>query len=504
MRFTEGQDIDNLNPILTTQILVSDLSTLTAGYFFLYDQRDELVPWLCVEVPTQANHLISADGKTLVYKLRRNVVWQDGVPFTANDVAFSVRTILDPKVNTASTVGFDHIARLETPDPYTVVVHLKMPDASFVSRFLTPGVGSAVLPKHLLEGRDVNHAAYNGLPVGIGPFKYVRWTRGSSVELEAFDRWWGGPPKLRKIVYEIIPDFNAAFNQLHAHDLDVVGRFPNNLIPPAKTIAQTNTLDFDETAYEHIDFNLTHPPLDDVRVRRALAHAIDPAAIVAKVDHGSGYLSCTMIPHFSWAYDDHAPCYSFDLAMASRLLDEAGWPRGPDGVRRHGGRPLRLTLVSTIGNLSRDQSAILIQSWFKAIGVDLSYRRYQANQLFAKRTGILDSGNFDLGLFAWYWSPDPNIRDLYACDQAPPHGQNESRYCNHAVDGLLDDALTHYDRTRRRADYVRAQDLIATDMPSFVLYQSVGHTLARDDFHHLDPGPIQLFSHPAALSRGRS
>jgi peptide/nickel transport system substrate-binding protein len=500
LRFTEGQEVDTLNPILTTQIVVTDLSTLTQGYLLLYDRRDELVPSLALRVPTQSKGLISRDGLTITYELRRGVVWQDGAPFTSADVAFSVKTILDPKVNASSTEAYDNIASVATPDPYTVVLHLKHPDSSLVSRFLTPGIGSGILPKHLLDGQAINGNPFNSKPVGLGPFQYVRWTRGSEIDMVAFDRWWGGRPKLRRIVYRIVPDANTALSQLQTHELDAFGRFPNTQYAQAKAIPNTRTLDVDSTAYEHVDFNLQNPDLADPRVRRALAHAIDIPAIIAKINHGQGVAACTPIPTFSWAYDALARCYPYDLTVAARLLDAAGWRIGTDGMRRRGGWALELTLVSTAGNVTRDQTAALIATSFRQLGVQLEYRRFQANQLFAHRVGILQMGKFDLALYAWYWNPDPDLSVLYACDQWAPHGQNVVRYCNRDFDRLLADAKNQYGRTRRRSDYVKAQQLLSDDVPSVTLSQQRVHLTADDDFRRLDPGPILLFSNPALIS----
>jgi peptide/nickel transport system substrate-binding protein len=182
------------------------------------------------------------------------------------------------------------------------------------------------------------------------------------------------------------------------------------------------------------------------------------------------------------------------------LLDAAGWHMHADGVRYKNGKPLRLTLVSTVGNLSRDETAIIVQAAFRRIGVPLQYIRYQANQLFANGIGILSSGKYDLSLYAWFWGADPDISNLYSCAQRPPHGQNYSRYCNPQVDRLLQDALTHYDRQTRRADYVKIQQLIAHDVPSVVLFQRVDHLTADTRFSNLDPGPYLLFTKPAAIS----
>jgi len=497
LRWTEAEDIDNLNPLLTTEILVTDLSAMTQGYLVRPDASGTLVPSLALTVPTQANHLISRDGKTIVYKLRHGAVWHDGRAFTSADVAFSVATILDPRFNVANRIGFDDIARVDTPDPYSVIVHLKEPYSPFVSLFLTPHVGSGILPVHLLRGHDLNHATYNALPLGLGPFRYVKWSRGSEVELAAFDRWWGGRPKLRRILYRVIPDATAAVNQLRTHELDGFARIPNEEYPSAKAVPGTRTLDFPTTSFDHIDFNVQNPVLADRRVREALAHAIDRKTILEKIDRGSGVITCSPVPTASWAYAARTPCIAFDLAAANRLLDAAGWKMGRGGVREKAGRALRLTLVSTVGNLTRLEAAVLIQSAFAKIGVDLAYRRYPANQLFAHPDGILASGKFDLALYQWFWGVDPDLSDLYSCAAVSPRGQNEARYCNPQVDRLLHDAIVHYDHARRRADYVRVQEILAHDLPSIVLSGVVGHFTINSDFQNVNPGPTLILTTPA-------
>lgn len=501
LRWSDGEDIDNLNPLLSTETLVNDLSSFTMGYFFVFDDKGNPVPSLCVKVPTQENGLISRDGKSITFKLRRGVLWQDGVPFTSADVAFTVATILDPKTNVLTRDGWDDIARVDTPDKYTAIFRLKRPYAAFLNRYFTPVGNPAILPEHLLEGHDVNHDPYNALPVGLGPFRYVRWNRGNDVEMVPFDRYWGGKPKLREVVYEVIPNANSLLTQVGSGEIDAYVRVPTAQLDDARAIAGTHTIGYDTLSYGHIDFNLARPALRDPRVRRALAQAIDVRYLWENVSRRSGYLACTPISHLSWAFDPHAPCYPFNLKAAAALLNDADWKMGADGIRRKDGRALSLLFAGSTGNPGLDATVLIIQRWFKQIGVALQYRTYPTNQLFASYAagGIVATGKYDLTSYAWSLPPDPDIRNLVACTRIAPAGQNYMHYCDRAVDRALDDALVTYDRAKRRADYILVQERLARDEPFVVLTQRTDHITARDAVTGLRPGPSMIFWNPTQI-----
>lgn len=501
-RWADAEDIDNLNPLLSTETLVNDLSSFTMGYFFVFDDKLQPIPSLCLVVPSKENKLISADGRSLTFKLRHNVVWHDGAPFTSADVAFTVKTILDPKMNVLTREGFDLIERVDTPDKYTAIFRLKKPYAAFTNRFFTPVGNPAILPKHLLDGVEINHAKYNALPVGLGPFRYVRWSRSSEVVMEAFPRWWGGAPKLKRVVFKVIPDANTAMSQLHSHEIDAYVRVPNNIFQRVERIPGTRTLAYDTVSYGHVDFNLKNPALADLRVRQALAMAINVTELRDKVDHGSGFLACTPVSHLSWAYDAHAPCYPFDLKRASALLEAAGWKPGPDGIRTKNGRSLRFDFAGNTGNPGLDTRVVLIQNWFKQIGVGLDYFRYPTNKLFASYAGggVVATRHYDLASYAWGLAPDPDNANIVACSRISPAGQNYMAYCNPAVDRALNDAAQHYGRSRRIRDYISVQEALAHDVPFIVLSQRTDRITINDDFTGLRPGGAMIFWAPQSIS----
>lgn len=501
-RWADGEDIDNLNPLLSTETLVNDLSSFTMGYFFVFDDKGNPVPSLCLEVPTLANQLISKDGKSITFKLRHGVLWHDGKPFTSADVAFTVKTIQDPKTNVLSREGWDLVDRVDTPDKYTAVFRLRKPFAAFINRFFTPVDNPAILPKHLLEGQDVNHAAYNSLPVGLGPFRYVRWVRGSEVDMEAFPKWWGGPPKLKRVIFKVIPDANTMKTALETHIIDAYVRVPNNQYEQVERIPHTRSISFDTTSYGHIDFNVTTPVLRDPQVRQALARAIDVRTMWAKVDHHSGFLACTPISHLSWAYDPHAPCYPFDLKAAAADLQRDGWIIGTDGLRHKNGRALRFVFAGNTGNPGLDSRVILMQQWFKQIGASLEYVKYPTDRLFASYAagGIVATRHYDLTSYAWALGPDPDMTNFVACSAISPKGQNYMGYCDPAVDAALEDALRNYDRSARKRDYFSVQQHLGEDVPFVVTSQRTEHMTYNDDFKGLKPGPVMDFWNPQEIS----
>jgi peptide/nickel transport system substrate-binding protein len=504
MLYTEGEDIDTLNPILTDEVVVLDLSKLTQGYLVMPDAHGAMTPSLALRVPTQANGLISRDGMTVTYELRRGVHWTDGAPFTAEDVLFSVRTILEPAVNVPSRTGYDQIAAIAAPAPDRVVITLKRPDSSFSSLFLAPGVGSGILPAHVLRGVALDHAAYNTLPAGLGPFRYVRWKRGDRVELQASPTWWGPKPNLQRITYTIVADQTTDIDELRTGELDAdVRPFPI-MAGQLEALAGVTTDTPASDGFESVSFNWTHPLLQDRRVREAIAAAIDRAAIVAHVNHGVGTLACSPMPIVSWAYAAGVHCPAYDPARAAALLDAAGWRRDASGIRRKNGAALALRIVSTAGNIGRDETVTIIQSALAKLGVGLTYVRFPASQLFSHDHGILEDGKYDLALYTEYWGPDPGVgfADFFSCANRAPQGSNFGRYCNPRVDAALADAAVHYDTARRRADYVRAQMLLEDDVPHVVLYdqpQIVAFTKRLTGIH---PEPFGPFPHPWTIAAG--
>ena len=474
LRMAGRQDPDNLNMLLGTQTVDTDLSMFWAGYLFNFNDRNELEPELAARVPTLRNGDISPDGLTVTYHLRRGVLWQDGAPFSARDLVFTWKALLDSRNAVVSRVGYDIVSRIDIPDQYTAVVHLKRRFAPFVATFFTMANHSdSILPEHLLaKYPSINRIAYNELPVGTGPFRVAKYERGSEIEFVANDRYWRGRPKLDRIEYHIVPNDNTILNMLQSHQVDFFFRAPETMAPQLHGIPGVRVVLSPFTRYADIGFNAAVPALTDVRVRQALAYATDRAALIDKVTHGVTIAGDTDQPPFFWAYDPHARHYPHDPAAAASLLNDTGWKSGANGIRQKNGEPLTLTLVSFTGSNTIAAAEALLQAQWRQAGVDVSIKNYPSGQLYATKSagGIEQAGKFDVIVENWANGADPDDSILLLCSMAPPNGWNVYHFCNPGFDAAERTALGSYDRATRKGAYARAQEIAADELPFLVLW----------------------------------
>lgn len=475
----------SLNPLLATNTAENFLASLAFDLLVTIDGKGNQVPDLAAQVPTLENGGISKDGLTITYRLRRNVKWQDGAPFTSADVKFSWQAVMNPSNNVVERRGYDQVRSVDTPDPYTVVFHLKSPFAPFVDTvFGESDDPFRIIPKHLLAKEpNINQVPFNQLPIGTGPFKVTRWIHGDRIEYAANPYYFRGAPKIHAITVFIVPDGNTEESELRAHDLDLVpdiatANLANLRARPAQGVT---TLLTPGPIYAAILFNLQHPPLDDVRVRRALAYAIDEKRIIDTLLFGTAVPAAADLSDFYWAYNPNVARYPYSPAKAQALLDAAGWTKGAGGMRQKNGRPLSLQLTYGQGNATSRQMGVQIQSDLRKAGIDVQVKAYTYTMLYATKAmgGILNGGKFDLAEYVWVAGADPDDSSAWMCGMAPPDGNNSTHYCNPQFDAAERDALTHFDRARRKKDYAITQQLLASDAPAaFQYYQRSRYALA--------------------------
>ncbi len=497
LRYATAEDITGLNPHIAQQTVVNYLSALTMAYLLKTGPHNEAVPELATEVPSQKNGGISADGKTLTYHLRRGVKWSDGQPFDADDVVFSTHVVLNPLNNEVGRDGWDLIDKIDEPDKYTVVYHLKRPYVPAIFTFFsTAGANPCVLPKHLLvDLPDINTAPYNSLPIGIGPFKYKFWRRADSIELEPNPLYFRGLPKLQRIVFKIVPDRNTVVTQLRTHEIDLWLPVASRYYDDLKTVPGIALLRQPSYYFGHIDFNTERPALRDPRVRRALLLATDRKTMRDKIGRGIGILQDGVISPMNPAHDPNLGFTAFDPKGAAALLERAGWKLGPDGVRVKDGARLTLEFATSAGTPDVDAANELIRTWWKAIGVELTFKHYPAPLMFAPyaQGGIVYSGRFDVISFRWGGDPLGDLSNLYECTQRPPNGQNDPRYCNKEADALMERFKETYDANARLPIGYKIQAILARDVPIFVTTIAEDIYAYNDDLRGFHPNQLSAF-----------
>jgi peptide/nickel transport system substrate-binding protein len=498
LRIATSLSPNTLNPILSTQQVEAFVEALMMDPLVATDEKGRDVPVLAAAVPTLENGGISRDGLTITYRLRHDVRWQDGAPFTSRDVAFTYRAIMNPATAVGTRHGYDEIARVETPDAYTAVFRLKRPFAPAVNTFFADSDAPyQILPAHLLERyRDLNHVPFNEKPVGTGPFKVVRWARGDRIDFVANDDYFLGKPKLRRIELHLVPDENTIVSQLRAHEVDWFTFASPRAYPQLTEIPGVGVRLVPMNAFDAIMFNTTRAPLDDPNVRRAIGYAIDKRLLVKQATFGTTIPATEDLPPSIWAFDPTAGTSGHHAAAANCLLDAAGWRRGADGVRTKQGRRFTIGMAFRSDSITDRTRSVLIASMLHDAGIETELKGYTTSLLYGPPgSGILADGKFDAGLQTWYAGSDPDDSTQLTCDQVAPKGFNWARYCNAAMDAAQHMALSHYDRPTRKRAYATIEQLLARDAPFVFLWWPRQIEAANTDLKGFRPnGMVQTWN----------
>jgi peptide/nickel transport system substrate-binding protein len=464
---------DNLNPLLGTQVIDTDLSLFWGAYLYLLDDNMHMQPELATKMPTMENGGVSKDGRRIEYHLRPGVKWQDGMPFTADDVVYSWHQVMNPRNDTGSRQGYDLITRIDEPNKQTLIVHLRQKWSPFVSTFFTMSSTTyCILPKHALSKyRDLNNVSFNRLPIGTGPFKVVSNANGK-IKMVANKTYWRGAPKLDQIDFSVIPDDQALLDMVKLHQVDFYVNASQALEPQLHGIRGATVYLYPFTRFTDIGFNTSRPQLRDVRVRRALAYATDRTQLITHVTHGVNLPADGDQPPFFWAHDDAVRKYAYNPRLAAQLLDEAGWHLRSDGLRYKHGLPLKLQMVGFSGSSTTTEAEQWIKAEWREVGVEVSVQNFSSDRLYASKAdgGIEQLGQFDVAFEEWANGVDPDESQLFLCHLRPPAGWNIYHYCNPALDAAESKAVSDYSQRQRKRDYAKVQEILAQDLPVFVIW----------------------------------
>ena len=458
-------DIDTLNVYSTGY--TGEVPAAVVEGLLAPDAHAHYVPVLAVEVPSLENGGITLTDQgrrmKIRYQLRPGVKWSDGAPFSSADVKFTWEALKNPDFIAESKEGVADIESIETPDPLTVVVNYKHVSPNYASTLFTFGI----LPKHALEGRNLNADIYNEKPLGTGPFMVSEFKRGQYVVCVRNPNYWRRDesdtqlPYLDRIVFKIIPDTNTLMTQLRSGEVQLTSSIPYAYAVQLKSSPNFELIENQTLSWHHIDFNFNGPKaLRDIKVRRAIAHAINKASIERALGGFPKAIKSPVVPILN-LYSPDTPDYPFDPKRAEALLDEGGYVKGADGIRTKDGARLSVSIVGQAGKTEDQIAEQVIAANLKTVGIEL----YLDNKAGVAFREARYKGGFDILFGRWITSSDPD----YAIFFGSAGANNGQSYKNPALDSVFTELGQTLDVTRRKELAARFQAIVAEDLPTIPL-----------------------------------
>ncbi|HEX6879227.1 MAG TPA: ABC transporter substrate-binding protein, partial [Terriglobales bacterium] len=410
------------------------------------DEHFNLQPWVAEgwEIP---------DPLTYIFHLRHDVRFSDGRTLTSADVKWTLDSIMKGNIRTAKATTYQFIDRVDASDPYTLTIKLKEPYAPLLWNLSDGAFG--IVP----AGSGDNFSQH---PVGSGPFRLVSMEQDKDVVVERNPDYWGQAAKIPRIRFIVVPDATTRALELRKGSADAA----INAVSPDTVIALEKNSDLvieraPGTIYAYIALNLRDPILKDVRVRQAIAYALNRKPLIEYLWRGLARPASSILPPEHWAYNPNVAHYDHDPAKARQLLDDAGYRPGSDGVRFH------ITMKTSTEESTRLLAAVM-QQQLHDVGIALDIRSFE----FATFYADVQKGSFQLFSLRWIGgNEDPDIfENVFDSHSFPPRRQNRSFYSNPSVDALIADGRSTVDQVKRRADYFELQRIVAEDLPYINLW----------------------------------
>jgi peptide/nickel transport system substrate-binding protein len=410
------------------------------------------------------------DPLTYIFHLHHGVKFHDGRPLTSRDVKWTFDSLLTGKIRSAKTSTYRFVDRIDAPDDFTVVFYMKEPDAALLWNISDGAIG--IVPFD--SGSEM--ASH---PVGSGPFKFVSSETDKEVIIERNDDYWGGKARLARVRFAVVPDATTAALELRKG----TGDLSINFLTPdtVHTLEREPFLAVEHapgTEIQYLGFNLRDPILKDVRVRQAIAYAIDRRPMIQYLWGGWAAPARSILPPQSWAYNGNVPAYDHDPEKARTLLDAAGYPAS-NGVRFH------ITMKTSTTESTRLMVAV-IQQQLREVGIVLDIRSFESATFLAD----VIHGAFQMYGLRWVGgNQDPDIFYVFHSSRFPPNGANRGRYSNPKVDALIDQARREVDRNSRKKTYADLQLILANELPYIDLWYLDNVLVHNKRVHNLQLNP---------------
>ncbi|MDP2852919.1 MAG: peptide-binding protein [Smithellaceae bacterium] len=475
-------DASNLIPLLASDSASHAVAGMVFNGLVKYDKNMNVVGDLAESWD------ITQNGLVITFHLRKGVKWHDAKPFTSADVLYTYQVTTDPKTPTAYAGDFLKIKKAEALDDYTFRVTYDKPFAPALISW-----ASAILPKHLLAGKDITKSPLTRHPIGTGPYKFKEWVAGQKIVLVANDDYFEGRPYIDGRITRIIPDTATMFLELRAQNIGMMG------LTPLQYTRQTDNNLFKENfnkyrylsfAYTYLGYNLKNPLFTDKRVRQAISYAINKNEIVSGVLLGLGKPATGPYKHGTWAHNDKVKTYNYDPAKARELLKQAGLTdTNNDGVLEKDGKPFEFEILTNQGNETRQKCAEIIQRQLKEVGIIVKIRIVEWSAFV---TNFINKRRFDAVILGWTIPLDPDAYDVWHSSKTAAEELNFISYKNPEVDDMLEKGRSTFNQDERKKYYDRFQEILAEDQPYTFLYVPEDLIIISSRFRGIEPAPIGI------------
>jgi peptide/nickel transport system substrate-binding protein len=474
-------EASNLIPILSTDSASHDISGYVFNGLVKYDKDLNVVGDLAESWD------FSPDKLTITFHLRKNVRWHDGKPCTAHDVMYTYKVIVDPKTPTAYAGDFSLVKKAEVIDDYTFRVTYDKPFAPALISW-----GASIMPRHLLEGKDITTSPLGRAPVGTGPYKFKEWVTADRIALTSNHDYFEGRPYVDRRIFRVIPDSATIFLELKNSGVDMSGLTPLQYAKQTeypKFRQQFNKFKYLSFSYVYLGYNLKHSFFKDKRVRQALSYAINKEEIIDGILLGQGVIATGPYKPDMWAYNPEVKKYPYDPDKAMALLSEAGFTKGTDGLLYKNGKPFEFTVITNQGNDVRIRCAELIQRRLAQLGITLKIRVIEWASFVNE---FIDKRNFEAVILGWTIPNDPDIYDIWHSSKQGPKELNFTSFENREVDEFLVKARETLAQDERRKYYWRIQEIIAEEQPYTFLFIPDALVALQKRFKGIEPAPAGI------------
>ncbi|MGE4384284.1 MAG: peptide-binding protein [Endomicrobiaceae bacterium] len=466
-----------LNPVLASDNASSSINALVYNGLLKYDKDLNLVCDLAED------YKILNNGLSILFRLKKNVLWHDGQPFTVRDVQFTYQKLIDENTKTPFSSNYLMVKEFKIIDDYSFIVVYDKPFAPILESWCI-----GIIPKHIFEKEDINTSRYNRMPVGTGPYIFKKWITDQKIILEANPNYFEGQPGIAAYLYRIIPDQAVQFLELRNETIDELSLTSDQWKAYDVFFKNYKKYRYPAFSFTFFGFNLLKEPYNNVKFRQAVSYAINKKDIIQGVLSGIGKEADGIFPPQSWAYKKIKP-YQYDKEKAKKLLLDIGFVQDKNGILFYKGKQFEINIITNQGNKTRELTAQIIQEQLKQIGLKVNIRILEWSTFINQ---YVNEKNFDALILGWNTAIDPDQYSLWHSEQTNKGQYNFMSYKNAEVDRLLIRGRTTFDKAERIKAYHKIQDIMREDIPCIFLYYPENLVAIHKRFRGVELAPAGI------------